>query len=56
MQCALLKVMGNTQTIEDVRLDGEKSRMAMYMCELTAVMVTRVNEISQKGEPIKGLE
>lgn len=52
----MLKVMDNTQTFEDVRLDGEKSRLAMYICELITVMVTRVNETSQKGEPIKGLE
>lgn len=50
---ALLKVMDNIHTIEDVRLDGEKSRLAMYMCELITVKVIRVNEISQRRAPIK---
>lgn len=52
----MLKVMDNIQTTEDVRLDGRKSRLAMYMCELITVMVTRVNETTQKEEPITGLE
>lgn len=49
----MLKVMDNIHTIEDVTLDGEKSRLAMYMCELITVKVIRVNEISQRRAPIK---
>lgn len=44
----MLKVMDNIHTIEDARLDGEKSRLAIYMCELITIKVIKVNEISQR--------
>lgn len=48
MQCVLLKVMDNIQITGDVTLDGQKSRLAMYMCELITIMVTTVNETTRR--------